>query len=38
MRIVLDCDDVLYMTNETALDKMNREYGTDFSMEDIYKW
>ena len=25
LRIILDCDDVLYRTNEAALDRLNKE-------------
>ena len=36
--VVLDCDDVLYMTNEAALQRLNEEYGSGYSLEDITKW
>ena len=28
LKIILDCDDVLYSTNELALERLNEELGT----------
>ena len=38
LRIILDCDDVLYRTNEAALDRLNKELGTSYVLDDITKW
>ena len=38
LRIILDCDDVLYRTNEAALDRLNKELGTSYVLEDLTKW
>lgn len=38
LRIILDCDDVLYRTNEAALDRLNKEQGTSYVLDDLTKW
>ena len=38
LKIILDCDDVLYQTNEAALERLNEELGTSYGLEDITKW
>lgn len=38
MKFIIDCDDVLYQTNETALKRLNSETKLDFSLKDITKW
>lgn len=38
MRIILDCDDVLYKCNLTALELLNKEKNTDYKMSNITKW
>lgn len=38
LKIILDCDDVLYSTNELALERLNEELGTSYGLEDITKW
>ncbi len=38
LKVILDCDDVLYRTNETALERLNEELGTSYVLEDITKW
>lgn len=38
LRIILDCDDVLYRTNEVALDRLNEELGTSYVLDDLTKW
>lgn len=37
-KIILDCDDVLFNTNEVALEHQNKKYGTSYSIEDLSKW
>ena len=38
LKIILDCDDVLYRTNESALERLNEEQETSYGLEDITKW
>lgn len=38
LRIILDCDDVLYRTNEAALERLNKEHGTSYVLDNITKW
>lgn len=38
MKIILDCDDVLYPCNQEAVNQLNREKGTEYSINDITKW
>lgn len=38
LKIILDCDDVLYRTNESALERLNGELGTSYELEDITQW
>ena len=38
MKFIIDCDDVLYQTNETAINRLNSETGSAFSLNDITKW
>ena len=38
LKIILDCDDVLYSTNELALERLNEELGTSYELDDITKW
>ena len=37
-KIVLDCDDVLLDCNWYAIQKLNKEKGTDYNLDDIHKW
>lgn len=36
--VVLDCDDVLFSTNEAALEEQNKKYGTTYTLEDVSCW
>ena len=38
LRIILDCDDVLYQTNEAALKRLNEKLGTAYTLGNITKW
>ena len=38
LKVVLDCDDVLYTCNQEAINKLNNEYSTNFKKEDISSW
>ena len=38
LKIILDCDDVLYSTNELALERLNEELGRSYELDDITKW
>lgn len=38
MLTILDCDDVLYDCNEMACKRLNSEYGTTYSINDIHLW
>lgn len=38
LKIILDCDDVLYRTNESALERLNEDLKTSYELEDITKW
>lgn len=38
MKIIFDADDVFYPTNQTAVDKLNREKGTNFKLNDVTSW
>ena len=38
LKVVLDCDDVLYTCNQEAINKLNNEYLTNFKKEDISSW
>ena len=37
-KIILDCDDVLYPCNQRALELLNEEKGTKFTLNHIFKW
>lgn len=37
-KILLDCDDVLFCTNEAALRAVNELNGTEYTIEDLSKW
>lgn len=37
-KVILDCDDVLFMCNQKAIDLLNKEKGLDFKLADITKW
>lgn len=36
--VILDCDDILYLSNEAALNIQNEKFGTKFTLEDISCW
>ncbi len=36
--VIVDCDDVLYITNEAALEEQNKKYGTSYTLTDITCW
>lgn len=36
--VILDCDDVLFSTNEAALEEQNKKYGTTYTLEDVSCW
>lgn len=38
MRIILDCDDVLFASNEMALYLLNMEHHTNYTLRDITRW
>ena len=38
LRFLVDADDVLYITNQTALNVINAEHNTNFTVQDIKKW
>lgn len=38
LRFLIDADDVLYITNQTALNVINAEHNTNFTVQDIKKW
>lgn len=38
IRVVLDCDDVLYSSTQASLDRLNREFGTGYTLSDVKKW
>lgn len=38
MRIILDCDDVLFQCNQSAVDRLNQMKGTKYSLEDVETW
>lgn len=38
MRVILDFDDVLNQCNATAIQEINRRYGTDYCLSDIHEW
>lgn len=38
LKVILDCDDVLYQCNSFALEKLNKKYGTNYVKEDILTW
>lgn len=38
LKVVLDADDVLYQCNQTAIQLLNEEYGTNYTLQDINKW
>ena len=38
LKIILDCDDVLYSTNESAMERLNEELETSYGLKDITKW
>ena len=35
---LLDCDDVLYITNAAALEEQNQKHGTNYTLEDVSCW
>ena len=35
---ILDCDDVLFSTNEIAIEMQNQKYGTSYTLEDVSCW
>lgn len=37
-KVLLDCDDVLFCSNETALNEINKLHGTDYTLEDLSMW
>ena len=37
-KIILDCDDVLFNTNEIALEHQNKKYGSNYTIEDLSTW
>ena len=37
LRIILDCDDVLYQTNEAALKRLNEKLGTAYTLGEHHK-
>ena len=38
MKIILDCDDVLYATNEFAIKVLSNITGKQYSIQDIHSW
>lgn len=38
IKVVLDCDDVLFKCNSTAVEKLNKEIKSTYKIEDIDKW
>lgn len=38
MRIILDCDDVLFQCNQSAVDQLNKQKGTHYSLESVDAW
>lgn len=38
LRIVVDCDDVLFRCNSYAVERLNRDTGSGFRKEDIREW
>ncbi len=36
--VILDCDDVLFVTNEHAINQQNLKYGTNYGLSDIVSW
>lgn len=38
MTIILDADDVLYDSSAAAILRLNREYGTSYSVTDVTQW
>lgn len=38
IKVILDCDDVLYECNRIAVEKLNEELGTKYKIEDIKEW
>lgn len=38
IKVILDCDDVLYECNKVAIEKLNDELGTNYKLEDIKEW
>lgn len=37
-KVVLDCDDVLFQCNESSIEKLNKEKGTNYTLNDITDW
>lgn len=37
-KVILDCDDVLFMCNQSAVERLNIEYDTNYSINDIKRW
>lgn len=35
---ILDCDDVLFSTNEAAIIEQNKKFGTSYTLEDVSCW
>lgn len=38
LKIVLDCDDVLYECNNEGIKKLNEKYGSEYKLSDIKEW
>lgn len=38
IRVVLDCDDVLFQSTDEAIRKLNLEAGTNYCLNDVSKW
>ena len=37
-KVLLDCDDVLFMCNQTAVELLNKEHSLNFKLSDITRW
>lgn len=37
-KVILDCDDVLFMCNQKAVEDLNREKMTNYKLNDITRW
>jgi 5'(3')-deoxyribonucleotidase len=38
LQIILDCDDVLTLTSQKVIDLVNRDYGTNYTIENATSW